>query len=215
MKTSTLLGLVGLTGLVTTGAWMAQAQGAAAPATTTAAPAAVAARTTTYTIPETNRFWFFFQQSRLFKLDTLTGEFMVLDLLKGQWNPVVIPLREARDLDENGRNISFLAQNLTNVNLMRLSDPARPQGRFRYINVYFNPDGISVPPPADGPENARGGGVSNPNYLNRLVRLDTVTGEFALMDVETATFVRVAIPTVAVGPDVNSDNVRQVSGLRL
>ena len=191
---------------------LAAGQAGAAQTPPASAPAASAA---TYSVPETNRFIFFFQSGRLIKLDTLVGDFTILNFNDGVWNPVVIPTRDPQGVDENGRNISFLVQNLTGENLRRLSDPTRLPTRFRFISVYFNPDGRPIPAPADPAQNALGTGVSNANYLNRLVRLDTVTGEFALMDVESATFVRVNIPTQATGPDVNSDNVRLISGLRL
>jgi hypothetical protein len=187
---------------------------AAQTATPSAAPAA-AAPAATYTLSEINRYTYFFQSGRLIKLDTLVGDFTVLNFNDGVWNPVVIPTRDPRGGDENGRNIGFLVQNLTNENLRRLSDPTRLPTRFRFISVYFNPDGRPIPTPSDPPQNAIGTGVSNPNYLNRLVRLDTVTGEFALMDVESASFVRVKIPTQAASPDANSDNVRLISGLHL
>jgi hypothetical protein len=183
----------------------------------TAAASAPAAQGTgaVYSVPETNRFAFFTQEGRLVRLDTLTGEFTMMNQDSGKWNPVVIPTRDPKNTDENLQNINFLITSLSNANLASLSDPARHGGRFHYINVYFNPDGTpAVGPPARAP-NSAGGGVANSNFTNRLVRLDSVTGEFSLMDAHSGKFVRVVIATEAATSDANADNVRLVSGLRL
>jgi hypothetical protein len=168
-----------------------------------------------YSVPETNRFSFFTQEGRLVRLDTLTGEFTMMNQDSGKWNPVVIPTRDPKTDDENLQNINFLITSLSNANLASLSDPERHGGRFHYINVYFNPDGtVAVGRPSRAP-NAAGGGVANSNFTNRLVRLDSVTGEFSLMDAHSGKFVRVVIATEAATSDANSDNVRLVSGLQL
>jgi hypothetical protein len=190
----------------------ADGQTAAAPA---ARPAQAAAPDTVYSVSESNRFRFFMQAGRLVKLDVLTADFTLLNQFDGKWNPVVIPIRDAKTSDENSQNINFLTQTLTNANLARLSDPTKHGGRYHIISVYYNPDGTPMPPTFVPPDNSTGNGAANQNYMNRLVRLDSVTGEFALMDPDSGMWVRVAIPVVAARPDVNADNVRLVGGLHL
>jgi len=145
----------------------------------------------------------------------LTGDFAILDPNNGAWNVVTIPERDAKSPDENAANVNFLWQNLTNANLVKLSDPAKHAGRYHIISVYFNPDGTPVPVSRVPQDDAAGTGATNQNFLNRLVRLDTVTGEFELMDADHGVWVRLAIPTKAVSSDVNAANARLVSGLRL
>jgi hypothetical protein len=168
-----------------------------------------------YAVSETNRFWFFKQGGQLVRLDVLTGEFALLDQNNGNWNPVVIPDRDAKSADENAQNVNFLWQNLTGANLAKLSDPARHAGRFHIISVYFNPDGSPLPAARVPQDNAEGSGATNQNFLMRLVRLDSVTGEFAVMDADHGVWVRVAIPTKAVSSDVNATDARLVGGLHL
>jgi hypothetical protein len=170
---------------------------------------------TVYSVSEANRFHFFFQQGRLVRLDVLTGEFTLMNQFDGKWNPVVIATRDAKSSDENSQNINFLTQTMSNASYARLNDPAKHSGRFHIISVYYNPDGTPMPPNFVPPDNATGNGASNQNFMNRLVRLDSVTGEFALMDPDSGMWVRVAIPVKEARPDVNADNVRLVGGLHL
>jgi hypothetical protein len=196
-------------------AWLAVSGWATASAVGQTAAQPAEAPATVYSVSETNRFFFFMQQGRLVRLDVLTSEFTLLNQYDGKWNPVVIGIRDAKNGDENSQNINFLTQTLTNANLARLSDPQRHAGRYHIISVYYNPDGTPVPPNMVPQDNSTGNGATNQNYLIRLVRLDTVTGEFALMDPDSGMWVRVAIPTKAATADVNADNIRLVSGLHL
>lgn len=197
-----------LAGLMMMGAWLGME---ALRQTAEAQPATGAV----YSVSETNRFWFFKQQGQLVRLDVLTAEFAILNQDNGNWNVVTIPDRDAKSTDENGQNVNFLWQNLTPANLARLSDPAKHAGRYHIISVYYNPDGSPLPVSRVPQDDGMGNGAANQNFLNRLVRLDTVTGEFAVMDADHGVWVRVAIPTKAVSSDQNATNARLVSGLHL